>query len=109
MTEVKASTARSNRKEYTLDETLAIIQMFEEGLKPKEVEALTGRSAHSLRYKFLEGEIVLNGKSVIRSVKRFKSVGEIYAAHGVELPADVKADVKARIDGFRSNNTAAAV
>ena len=99
------SESKSNRQDYSLDETLATIQMFKEGLKAKDVSALTGRSAHSLRYKFLEGEIILNGKKTIRSVRKYNTIQEIYTAHGVEVPADVDADVKARISNFRTQLT----
>lgn len=104
-----ATKGNRDRVKYTLDETLAIMAMFKSGLKPKQVSELTGRTVHTLRYKFLEGEIELNGEKVIRSVKRFASTAEIYTHFGVEVPADLDADVAARINAYKATKTSAAV
>ena len=86
---------------YTLDEVLAILYMFTvEKLKPKQVAEITGRSVHSLRYKFLESEIVLNGKKMIRSMKRFNSVQDIFTHYKVEYVSD--GDVTSRIENFKT-------
>ena len=93
---------------YTLNETLAILHMFTvEKLKPSQVADITGRSVHSLRYKFLEGEIVLNGKKQIRSMKRFNSVQEIFAHAKTDWVSND--DVDARIKSFRDDLATRAV
>ena len=104
---MKEVSSTSDRKAYTLDETLAIVHMFTvEKLKPSAVAALTGRSVNSLRYKFLEGEIVVNGKKVTRSIKRFNSVAEIYGSFGVTYTNE--ADVTSRINSYRKLSTSVA-
>jgi hypothetical protein len=92
----------SNKKSYEFNEVLGIMAMFQSGLKPQQVAELTGRSVHTLRYKFLEGEIELNGVKTIRSIKRFSSLQEIYAHYKVEVPADLDADVKERIEAYKA-------
>lgn len=92
----------ADKRPYVLDEVLCIMAMFRSGMKPKQVSELTGRSVHTLRYKFLEGEIELNGEKTIRSVKRFGATSEIYTHYKVEVPADIDADVKARIEGWKA-------
>jgi len=96
------------KKEYSLSEVLGIMQMFKEGLKVSQVAELTGRSVHSLRYKFLEGEIILNGKSVIRSIRQHTTLAALYTAHNVTPPEDIEADATARIAEFKNILTTAA-
>lgn len=100
---MKENTAKkdSDRRPYVLDETLCILAMFAEGMKPKAVSALTDRSVNSLRYKFLEGEIELDGKRTIRSLKRFNDVKEIFAYFKVEYVSE--ADVKTRIQAYKAS------
>ena len=98
----------SDKKGYVLNEVLTIMAMFQEGLKPKQVSELTGRSVHTLRYKFLEGEIELNGVTTIRSIKRFSSLAEIYTYYKVEVPADLEADVTERIESYKATLTVVA-
>ena len=101
------STGSREKTPYALNEILAILHMFTvEKLKPAQVAEITGRSVHSLRYKFLEGEIVLNGKKQIRSMKRFNSVQEIFVHSKVEYVDND--DVVARIKSFRDVLTNAA-
>ena len=104
------STGSREKTPYTLDEVLAIIYMFTaEQLKPSQVAEITGRSVHSLRYKFLEGEIVLNGKKQIRSMKRFNSTQEIFEHYKATWIGD--ADIQSRITNFKQellNKTTAA-
>lgn len=102
---LKAAVTGSREKvPYTLNETLAILHMFTvEKLKPKQVAEITGRSVHSLRYKFLEGEISLNGKKMTRSMKRFNSVQEIFTHNKTEWVSDQ--DVTDRINSFRNELT----
>ena len=96
------ATGAREKTAYTLDEVLSILHMFTvEKLKPSQVADITGRSVHSLRYKFLEGEIVLNGKKQIRSMKRFNSVQEIFESYKVTyVDGD---DVTTRINNFKTN------
>ena len=89
------------KKEYSLTEVLGIMQMFKEGMKVSQVAELVGRTAHSLRYKFLEGEIVLNGVRTIRSIRKYSSAAELYTAYKVAIPADINADVKVRIQNWK--------
>ena len=105
---LKTQTSTSREKApYSLNEILAILHMFTvEKLKPAQVAEITGRSVHSLRYKFLEGEIVLNGKKQIRSMKRFNTVQEIFTHSKVEYVDND--DVVARIKSFRDVLTNAA-
>jgi fructoselysine-6-P-deglycase FrlB-like protein len=96
----KNSGARE-KKAYTLNEVLAILYMFTvEKLTKAQVSEITGRSKHTLQYKFLEGEIILNGKRVIRSMKRFNSTAEIFAHYKEEYKGDE--DVRNRINQFKS-------
>jgi len=97
----------SDKKAYSLDEVLTIMAMFKSGLKPAQVSELTGRSVHTLRYKFLEGEIILNGVKTIRSIRRFASAAELYTAYKTEVSADIDADVKARIEAYKATLGAA--
>lgn len=93
-----------SRNGYGIDETLAILAMFAEGQKLKAVADLTGRSVNSLRYKFLEGEITeKDGSKVIRSMKRFTNVKEIFAYFEVEFIS--AEDVKARIQKYKASRT----
>ena len=75
--QASVTTSGKTKKEYNLTEVLGIMQMFKEGMKVSQVAELTSRSVHSLRYKFLEGEIILNRASV-RS-RRMKSVETVTA------------------------------
>ena len=100
----KAATSKGNgdsKQTYSLNEVLCIMAMFKSGLKPAQVSELTGRSVHTLRYKFLEGEIVLNGVRMIRSVRKYSTAAELYTAYKTEVPADIDADVKARIESWK--------
>jgi len=90
------------KKEYSLTEVLGIMQMFKEGLKVSQVAELVGRTAHSLRYKFLEGEIVLNGKKVQRSILQYTTWEGLYTAHGEAVPADIEDDVTTRIAEYKN-------
>jgi len=95
-------TVSNNKKSYSLDETLAIMQMFKEGIRISQVSALTARSTHSLRYKFLEGEIILNGKKVQRSIRQYTTLEALYESFGVSVPENIESDSQARIKSFRS-------
>ena len=90
------------KKDYNLTEVLGIMQMFKEGLKVSQVSELTGRSVHSLRYKFLEGEIILNGKKVQRSIRQYATLEDLYTAHGEAIPADIEDDVTTRIAEYKN-------
>lgn len=101
----KDSTKKTNqdKRPYVLNEVLCIMAMFKSGLKPKQVSELTGRSVHTLRYKFLEGEIELNGVKTIRSVKRFNSTSEIFAHYKTDWVSDD--DVAQRIQSYKDSLT----
>jgi hypothetical protein len=86
---------------YSLNEVLAILYMITvEKLTKAQISEITGRSKHTLQYKFFEGEIVLNGKRQIRSMKRFSSTKEIFDHYKTEYVGDE--DVQDRINQFKS-------
>lgn len=88
-----------DKKPYVFDEILFCIVAFASGMKPKAVSILTGRSVFSLRYKFLEGEVELDGKKQVRSVKKFASIQALYEKFGV---AYVDADeTKSRVEAYK--------
>jgi hypothetical protein len=92
------NTAKGTKQTYTLDEILFVMKQLSDGKTVQDVSALTGRSVHTLRYKFLEGEVILNGKAVIRSVKKYATMEELFADHGVEFKGDE--DIKQRIANY---------
>jgi hypothetical protein len=96
------STAGSREKvSYGLNEVLAILYMITvEKLTKAQISEITGRSKHTLQYKFFEGEIVLNGKRQIRSMKRFSTTKEIFDHYKTEYVGDE--DVQDRINQFKS-------
>jgi hypothetical protein len=98
------SSKASSKKTYEINEVLGIMAMFQSGLKPQQVAELTGRSVHTLRYKFLEGEIELNGVKTVRSVKRFANIEELFAHY--KTPYVDAADVAARIQQWKDGLTA---
>lgn len=98
------------RIDYDLNEVLAIRQMLdEENLSPKKVSEIlaaspnvTSRSAHTLRYKFKEKEIThpKTGEKYIRSLRRFKTNQELFAAFKTEYVSEE--DVATRIANYKS-------
>lgn len=94
----RKSSASSSKVSYTLDEILFIMKLFADGVSLDDISAVTGRSKHTLRYKFLEGEVILNGKPVIRSVKKYSSMEELFTDHGAEYLGED--DVKSRIEKY---------
>ena len=98
---IKSNNTRtgSTKQSYSLNEILFIMSLLAQDTALSEVAAITGRSQHTLRYKFLEGEVVLNGKAVVRSVKKYKDMQELFADHKAEFLGDE--DVKARIEAHR--------
>ena len=72
------------RKEYTLTEVVGILSLIEEGVKVAEISLLTGRSIHSLRYKFFE-KATLKGKTSPRSVSQYPTLEDLYKAHDVNF------------------------
>lgn len=95
-----AKGSTSIRQSYTLNEILFIMKLLSDGTSLEEVSSITGRSKHTLRYKFLEGEVVLNGKPVVRSVKKYKDMQELFADHKTEYLGDE--DIKSRIEKYRN-------
>ena len=94
------NTAKGTKQTYTLDEILWVMKQLSDGKTVQDVSALTGRSVHTLRYKFLEGEVVLNGKPVVRSVKKYKTMEELFSDHGAEYLGDD--DMKQRIANYEN-------
>ena len=91
----------SGKQSYSLNEILFIMSLFAEGNTLDQVSEISGRSKHTLRYKFLEGEVVLNGKAVVRSVKKYKDMQELFADHKAEWIGDQ--DIKDRIEEYKQS------
>ena len=106
--QASVTTSGKTKKEYNLTEVLGIMQMFKEGMKVSQVAELTSRSVHSLRYKFLEGEIILNGKKTFRSIRQHTTLEALYTAHNVTPPENIEEDVATRIADYKSLLTVAA-
>ena len=83
------------RSHYTLAEDLYIQNALDNGNKSlKEISAVTGRPVNGLRVRYKEGEITNSkGEKVIRSLRRFNTVEELFAYHKVEYtgPEQVEA------------------
>jgi hypothetical protein len=90
-----------------LTEIVGIIYLRSEGKSKQEIAQLTGRSVHSLQYKFYEGPVQLkdkdgNVKTVTRSILKYTSMEELYADHGQAWSAE---DQNARVEEFLNNLT----
>ena len=97
---VKQTKTPRTRSSYSLDEILFIMKLLSEERSLEEVSNLTGRSKNTLRYKFLEGEVVINGNSVVRSVKKYKDMQELFADHKTEFKG--AEDIKTRIENYQA-------
>ena len=99
---IKSSNTRtgSTKQSYSLDEILFVMNLLAQGKTLDEVSATTGRSKHTIRYKFLENEVVINGKAVVRSVKKYKDMQELFADHKTEWLGDQ--DIKDRIANYET-------
>lgn len=106
---IKNTNKQSTRQTYSLDEILFIMKLLSDQVSLDEVSKITGRSKNTLRYKFLEGEVVINGKTVVRSVKKYNSMQQLFEDHNTPYLGDD--DVKARIEQYRTklNTTQQAV
>ena len=116
--QTKTSSKGGSREAYSLNEILAIIHMSAvEGLDKATIAALTGRSKDSLNYKIFEGKVTINGKTQVRSVRRYfyadpksptnneqvdweTAVKALFADHGAEYKDE--SDVEARIEQYRA-------
>ena len=73
-------TLEQARKEYSLVEIVGIMNLINNGVKIKDIVKLSGRSVHSLRYKFFE-KATLKGKDAPRSVMQYATTEELFKAH----------------------------
>ena len=70
--QTKTGRKGGTKETYTLNEILAIIHMsVVAGLDKATISQLTGRSKDSLNYKIFEGKVTINGKTQVRSVRRY--------------------------------------
>ena len=116
--QTKSSSKGGSRETYSLNEILAIIHMSAvEGLDKATIAALTGRSKDSLNYKIFEGKVTINGKTQVRSIRRYfyadpksptnneqvdweSAVKALFADHGAEYKGE--GDIEARIEQYRA-------
>lgn len=87
------------RSEYGLTEIVGILDLINEGVKIKDLSLLTGRSVHSLRYKFFE-KTALKGKEKPRSIQQYESMEALYNDHGAVYSAE---DLALRVAEFRNS------
>lgn len=83
----------SSKSSYSLKEVVGILHLRSIGKSKAEIVQLTGRSAHSLQYKFYEGNVQMAQKdgtikTVCRSVLKYASMTELFADHGAEWSQD---------------------
>lgn len=100
LNQVKSSNGNnSSRTEYSLTEIVGILAMLNEGIKVTDISLMTGRSVHSLRYKFLEKK-ALKGKDKPRSIHQYASTEELYQSFGVEYSEE---DLQRRVNEFKAS------
>ena len=83
------ATNGSSKSSYSLKEVVGILHLRSIGKSKAEISQLTGRSAHSLQYKFYEGEVQMaqkdgTVKTVCRSVNKYSSMVELFTDHNAE-------------------------
>jgi hypothetical protein len=114
---------RSGKADYSLNEILAILDMVNNEITKEEIARITGRTKDSLNYKIFEGQTTINGKTNVRSIKRFwfvdptvkgsamktteEALKALFLHHG-ETYVD-EADIQARIDSYVASLEAQAV
>ena len=116
--QTKTTRKGGSRESYSLNEILAIIHMSAvAGLDKATIAQLTGRSKDSLNYKIFEGKVTINGKTQVRSVRRYfyvdpksptnneqvdweTAVKALFADHNEEYQGEE--DVEARIEEYKS-------
>lgn len=107
---LKNTGSAAARKTWTLTEVVGIMALINEGKSKKDIAQLTGRSVHSLQYKFFEGEIKgkEEGTRTVRSVKQYATMEALYAAHKTTYSAE---DLAKRVADFQAtlNQNQAAV
>lgn len=79
----------SSKSSYSLKEVVGILHLRSIGKTKAEIVQLTGRSTHSLQYKFFEGQVQMaqkdgTVKTVCRSVNKYASMIELFADHNAE-------------------------
>lgn len=100
------SSSNSSRLEYSLTEIVGVLSLIQEGMKIQEISMLTGRSVHSLRYKFFE-KTALKGKEKPRSVHQYATIEALFEAHGERYSEEnlqqkvneFKAKIQQKIEG----------
>jgi hypothetical protein len=103
----KKSSNSANRQTFQLTEVVGILNMIGNGATIADLVKATGRSKHSLNYKFYEGPIQvrkeINGEEVvetqIRSLRRFATMEELYAHYGQKWSQE---DQDLRIEQFNA-------
>ena len=116
--QTKSSAKGGSRESYSLNEILAIIHMSAvAGLDKATIAQLTGRSKDSLNYKIFEGKVTINGKTQVRSIRKYfyadpksltnndqvdweTAVKALFADHGAEYKGEE--DVEARIEEYKA-------
>jgi len=98
---LKAAKSTSTRKTWSLTEVVGILSLIDQNLNKKEISGLTGRSVHSIQYKFFEGEIKgkEEGSKTIRSVKQYATMEALYASFDATFSQE---DLDARLVEFNS-------
>jgi len=88
LSNLKSSKSKSSSKtSYTLPEIVGIMYLIGEGKTKQELVEITGRTAHTLQYKFYEGTVNMTQKdgtvkTSIRSVRKYESMEELFKDHG---------------------------
>lgn len=110
-----------DRRDYELDEVLAILDMAENGVDREEISTITGRSKDSLNYKIFEKQTTINGKTSCRSILKhmyvdhkdktkrdqfvtaeafLRALYDSFKAKAPEGLEALEADVKARVEAY---------
>jgi hypothetical protein len=99
---LKSSKSKSagNKKSYTLPEIVGILYLINALQGQKDWKHIlsekTGRSKHSLQYKFFEGQVAFTDpktgevKETIRSVAKYNTIEELFADHSVQWSQELE-------------------
>ena len=92
----QAGGGAGGKKKYQLNEILFVMSCIAEKKTKKEIAAITGRSEHSLQYKFYENEV--NGK--VRSIRKYESMQALYDDNGGNGAEATDQDVAERVEAW---------
>jgi len=99
---LKKLETNTQRKHFTLTEIVGVLALVNEGFSLEEIAKLTNRKVASLNYKFRENETLVKGVRTTRSVKKYKTMEDLYA--GEEPGASYsEEDVERRIAEFKAS------